>query len=157
MTRSLPITFRQRNGETSTINNLMTVHATEQQAPEQKNCSEEFDNQFGTNDKNTNAKSDNHSNERTFLAWVRTAITVAAFGLAAAKLAPGLGGTLMGVGMVAVGGFIMVCAGLRFFEVNESLSRGNFRVSHGVAFVLIVSMLLVSLGCIVGVLMLRFP
>jgi putative membrane protein len=85
--------------------------------------------------------SDHAANERTFLAWVRTAIAVMAFGflvakfdlflqIAARSLAPeresiripgsGFGGTL-GVVLILVGTLMVALAAVRFVRTNRAI------------------------------------
>ena len=65
------------------------------------------------------------ANERTFLAWVRTAVALVAGGLAAAELlgpqTPPMIRRLLGVGLVGLGGFAAVAGYLRWQDAIRAL------------------------------------
>jgi putative membrane protein len=72
------------------------------------------------------------ANERTYLAWWRTAIAAIAVGLGAGKVAPSLSSganwpfVILGVGFVLLG---IACAGYAYtrqHEVNAAMDRGEF-------------------------------
>jgi putative membrane protein len=72
------------------------------------------------------------ANERTYLAWWRTAIAAFAVGLGAGKVAPNLSGgahwpfVVLGVGFALLG---IVCAGyayVRQHAVSAAMDRGEF-------------------------------
>ncbi|MFO1061790.1 MAG: DUF202 domain-containing protein [Dongiaceae bacterium] len=111
-----------------------------------------------------NHYSDHAANERTFLAWIRTAIAVMAFGflierfdifLAAMTAAPqahvtanpehrfastaGLAFILLGVAMIAIAAF-------RFFRIARDIDRSEVVSSSGSLFDLALAALLLLLG-----------
>jgi putative membrane protein len=93
--------------------------------------------------------SDHAANERTFLAWVRTAIAIMAFGFvvakfdlflrlagaeAAAKTVPGSHsfiGDLAGVLLFVTGGAMMVLAALRFRQTAKDIDAQDVRRGPG--------------------------
>lgn len=111
-----------------------------------------------------NRYSDHAANERTFLAWVRTAIAVMAFGFlierfdlfirfAAPRIADpattegrnladiaGLAFVLMGMGMIAI-------AAVRFFTTARQINSEDIARGPGVRFDLALAALLILLGC----------
>jgi putative membrane protein len=72
------------------------------------------------------------ANERTYLAWWRTALTAFAVSVGSGKLVPELTSgatwafTAIGIGFAAVGVFCSVYAFWRYREVEEAISRGGF-------------------------------
>ena len=61
------------------------------------------------------------SNERTFLAWVRTAVAIVGFGLAAARLAPQPTTSWSELPMLVAGALLIVIAWLLFMFVIAAL------------------------------------
>jgi putative membrane protein len=93
--------------------------------------------------------SDHAANERTFLAWVRTAIAIIAFGFvverfdlflrlagiqAGAKTLPGSQsflGDIAGLALIALGGAMMVFAALRFRRTAADIDAAEVRRGPG--------------------------
>ncbi|HEX5578853.1 MAG TPA: DUF202 domain-containing protein [Candidatus Limnocylindria bacterium] len=70
---------------------------------------------------------DHLANERTFLAWVRTAVTFIGLGFAVDQLvAPAVGGELLGLGLIAIGGALMVPALIGFRRTSRAIDRGDY-------------------------------
>lgn len=83
------------------------------------------------------------ANERTFLSWVRTGITIVALGFVVAKfnlLIRELAGShatsvqspyasALGVVLVLVGALLVVLAYARYLGIRDSLDRGEYRPS----------------------------
>ena len=70
---------------------------------------------------------DHLANERTFLAWVRTAVTFIGLGFAVDQLlAPAIGGELLGLGLILVGGALMVPALIGFRRTSRAIDRGEY-------------------------------
>ncbi|PWW03486.1 putative membrane protein [Hoeflea marina] len=65
---------------------------------------------------------DHSANERTFLAWVRTAMAVVGFGLAAARLDPGAPSTGSEIGLLAAGGLVVLIAYLRMLRLRKRIA-----------------------------------
>lgn len=69
------------------------------------------------------------ANERTFLAWVRTALALIAGGVAVVQLVPSFGvpGVRHGLGLLltAGGGLLSALAVLRWQRVQTAMRRGN--------------------------------
>ncbi len=71
---------------------------------------------------------DHMANERTYLAWLRTAATVMVLGLAVAKLIEPSNARTIAAGaiLVAVGAAGLIEAGVRYRRVNRELEEGRF-------------------------------
>ncbi len=70
---------------------------------------------------------DHLANERTFLAWVRTAVTFIGLGFAVDQLlAPAIGGELLGLGLILIGGGLMVPALIGFRRTSRAINRGEY-------------------------------
>ena len=109
--------------------------------------------------------SDHAANERTFLAWVRTAIAVMAFGFLVAKfdlflqvaraslaahiLAPARPrfGEAAGLSLIVFGLAIVVVATVRFLKTAKDIDDPAEHVGPGSRFDLALSALLFLLGC----------
>jgi putative membrane protein len=105
-----------------------------------------------------------HANERTFLAWVRTAIAMMAFGFvierfdlflryaaplaAEQKLAPhgGAFANAAGLTFIAFGTAIIVIAGWRFIQTAKDIDSDNQVASPGERFDLALSGMISLLG-----------
>jgi inner membrane protein YidH len=115
--------------------------------------------------------SDHAANERTFLAWVRTAIAIMAFGflvqkfdlflrIAAGSLAarptPAGGqtvGTVAGLLLIVLGGAVMVFAAIRFRKTALAIDAEDVRPGPGVGLDITLVALLLMLGTILFVYM----
>ncbi|MEO8926656.1 MAG: DUF202 domain-containing protein [Caulobacteraceae bacterium] len=109
--------------------------------------------------------SDHAANERTFLAWVRTAIAVMAFGflverfdlflkLAGASMAvraPHLSsrgwGGLAGLTLIVLGTAMVATAGLRFLKTAKDIDSPDQHLTVGSRLDLALAALLFLLGC----------
>jgi putative membrane protein len=112
-----------------------------------------------------NRYSDHAANERTFLAWVRTAIAVMAFGFlierfdlfirfAAPRIASNSDAVqgrnvadIAGLAFVLMGMAMIVLAAVRFFRTAEQIDAQQTVSGPGVRFDLALALLLVLLGC----------
>lgn len=68
------------------------------------------------------------ANERTFLAWIRTALAITAGGIAVVHLIPGDVTPLqfvIGIGLVAVGGVLPLTAQRRWSAVQRAMERSG--------------------------------
>lgn len=111
-----------------------------------------------------NRYSDHAANERTFLAWVRTAIAVMAFGflvekfdlfleVAARSLAgkppsavTQVAGNVAGLSLIMLGGAMMVVAILRYRQIAKDIDDPEVRVVSGAAMDVTLILLLLVLG-----------
>src|SRR5579863_1616566 len=107
---------------------------------------------------------DHSANERTFLAWVRTSITVMAFGFLVEKFdlflelaAPSLAGRTLslpgqkfgnaaGLTLIVLGTAMVAVAALRFFATAKAIDSQDLRRSPGSRIDLALAGLLVLLG-----------
>tara|TARA_R110000824_G_scaffold237486_8_gene426267 strand:- start:639 stop:980 length:342 start_codon:yes stop_codon:yes gene_type:complete len=70
---------------------------------------------------------DHSANERTFLAWIRTALAIVGFGILVTKLgdqssmSSGIGPT--GLSLLALGMAVIIAAGFRFFVTRKHIDR----------------------------------
>ena len=113
--------------------------------------------------------SDHAANERTFLAWVRTAIAIMAFGFvvekfdlflriagasAASRTVPGDGGfvgDIAGLLLILLGGGMMVLAAIRFRRTASDIDAAEVRRGPGNRADLTLVALLMLLGAVVFV------
>jgi len=109
--------------------------------------------------------SDHAANERTFLAWVRTAIAVLAFGFLVEKFdlflaiaAPSLAGrqvsvpgqkfaNFVGLSLIVVGTGMVAVAGIRFLQIAKQIDDPRALPGTGSRLDLALAVLLVLLGC----------
>jgi putative membrane protein len=84
---------------------------------------------------------DHLANERTLLAWVRTALTIIGLGFIVDRLAlEGVTGqleALLGVVLVVVGGLIGVAGGWSFMRARREMLSGTYRPSIGLHLALV--------------------
>lgn len=101
---------------------------------------------------------DHLANERTFLAWVRTGVSVMALGMALAKFGPVVdpGGLSIPAGLVmVVGGAVLVGYGLtRYRRVNTEISDDTYSTGEEGSEVTMVAGLLLGSLFVAMVLML---
>ena len=109
----------------------------------------------------SNKVTDHLANERTFLAWIRTAISLIAIGFVVARfglLIRSLGGnahrivsigasTIMGVTLTAFGVVIMIVAVINFLHIRRAIDSDSF---HPPASFIIV---LAVVTCLAGILL----
>jgi putative membrane protein len=103
------------------------------------------------------------SNERTFLAWVRTGIAVITLGFALAKVrvwlgefhpldspnrvSSGAGESIpLGIGMLLFGGLLVVLAAWRFRVVNRQIRRGEVTADRWM--IVLITILVVALSLV---------
>ena len=109
--------------------------------------------------------SDHAANERTFLAWVRTAIAVMAFGFLVERFdlflqiaAPSLSGrrlsvpgerfgNIAGLSLIAAGTAMVALAGVRFLRTAKAVDSEELLQGPGSRIDLALAALLVLLGC----------
>ncbi len=109
--------------------------------------------------------SDHAANERTFLAWVRTAIAIMAFGFLVEKFdlflevaAPSLVdralslpgqrfGNLAGLALIVLGTTIVAIAAIRFLITAKNIDSEELHRGPGSRIDVALALLLVSLGC----------
>ena len=99
---------------------------------------------------------DHFANERTFLAWIRTAIGIMAFGFVIEKfcIQPPFVGTdvvsacnyigIAGLFLVLLGAGVAVLATFRFIRFNREIIEGTFQPS--IAADILIAILLVTIG-----------
>lgn len=97
------------------------------------------------------AARDHLANERTFLAWLRTALGLVGLGLVLEKLEPqgGVGTQLAALVSVAFGALALVYAVLRYRRVAAHLAEGTFPVAGRGPLLFGVAALLLSAGAAV--------
>ncbi len=101
------------------------------------------------------AARDHLANERTFLAWVRTALGLVGLGVLLERF--GAGGerfaVVAGVGFIAFGGLCLVYAAARYVWVAGHLRRGTFPIAKRAPLVFAIGALLVTGAAILYVLL----
>ena len=107
---------------------------------------------------------DHSANERTFLAWIRTAIAVMAFGFLVEKFDLGLEaapslvgrsasvpgqqfGNLVGLALIVLGTAMIAIAGIRFLATAKTIDSEELSPGPGSRIDLALAGLLVLLGC----------
>lgn len=113
--------------------------------------------------------SDHAANERTFLAWVRTAIAIMAFGFLVQKfdlflriasrsldvrsLSAGnqIVGNIAGLLLIGLGGVVMACAAIRFRRTTRDIDAKEVRPGQGERLDITLVSLLLLLGAILFV------
>jgi putative membrane protein len=103
---------------------------------------------------NTTSEARDHlANERTFNAWIRTALGVVALGVAVPKLVDHeQGAILAGAGLVLVGGVCLVYASYRYVRVSRMLLAGEFPVARRGPVVVGAAALIMALAALLFVL-----
>eukprot|EP00439_Symbiodinium_sp_Y106_P048773 s4217_g6.t1 len=83
--------------------------------------------------KNTGSTARDHlANERTFLAWLRTGLSLVGAGFGIIKLLPDVSSNfVMGFALITVGVFVLLYSAARYFDVMQSLEQGEFSVDIG--------------------------
>lgn len=86
---------------------------------------------------------DNLANERTFLSWLRTGITLMGVGTALVKfnaIIPGIIFNIMGL-------IFIICANYRYYEVLDALKKDKFVInSKGIMIITIICVFLILLS-----------
>ena len=100
---------------------------------------------------------DHLANERTFLAWVRTALGLVGLGVLLERLGAGSEtiAVAAGVGFISFGGLTLIYAVSRYLWVERNLERGMFPVAIRGPVVIAFGALLVAGGAMVYVLLLH--
>ena len=101
---------------------------------------------------------DHLANERTFLAWVRTALGLVGLGVLLERL--GAGGArgvavVAGVGFISFGGLCLIYAVSRYLWVARNLERGMFPVAIRGPIAITLGALMVAVGAMLYVLLLH--
>jgi putative membrane protein len=99
------------------------------------------------------------ANERTFLAWVRTSISLISIGAVLAKISPTLraategrlrfGSSLtVGIALMGFGAIISGLAAWRYHVVNLAIERGQVKADRGL--ILLVTILVIILAVVMS-------
>ena len=102
------------------------------------------------------AARDHLANERTFLAWVRTALGLVGLGVLLERLGAGADQRLAmaaGIGFIAFGGLTLIYAVSRYLWVARNLEQGKFPVAIRGPVIITIGALLVAAGALVYVLL----
>lgn len=111
-----------------------------------------------SNDEIENVRStarDHLANERTFLAWVRTALGIMGLGVILEKLVEkaGTAATIASIGLVTYGAIVLVYSLYRYERVGSRLRAGKFPVARRGPFLLGLLALVFMVGAIALVLL----
>lgn len=101
---------------------------------------------------------DHLANERTFLAWVRTALGLVGLGVLLERLGAGGQASVAmaaGIGFISFGGLCLIYAVSRYLWVARNLERGLFPVALRGPVVIAFGALLVAAGALLYVLLLH--
>ena len=83
---------------------------------------------------------DHLANERTLLAWIRTAITLIGLGFIVDRLSLGGAGglqALAGVGLVLIGGLLAVAGAYSYLRARRELATGRYQPIVGLHLVVV--------------------
>jgi putative membrane protein len=108
--------------------------------------------------KNSESTARDHlANERTFLAWVRTALGLVGLGVLLERLGAGGKGIAVaaGLGFIGFGGLSLIYAVSRYLWVAKNLERGMFPVAIRGPIVVAFGAILVAGGAMLYVLLLH--
>lgn len=94
---------------------------------------------------------DHLANERTFLAWIRTALAVIGLGVLVAKLVTtdGVLAEVIGVAMVGFGAAMLVYSVFRYERVTNLLDNGLFAAARVGPLILAAIGLAVAIGALI--------
>jgi putative membrane protein len=89
---------------------------------------------------------DHAANERTYLSWIRTALGIAAFGIAIPRLdlAPGLFGLISGFALVAIAGIVLILSTVRFVAATREIESSEMYSASSVRREVVLSGLLLA-------------
>jgi putative membrane protein len=110
------------------------------------------------------------ANERTFLAWIRTSVSIISLGFVIAKfriwlqdlagvrsgaaIPSNLGASFqIGIGMMALGGLLTILAAWRYHVVNRQIEKGKVTADRGL--IIFVTILVALLAGVMIVTMVR--
>jgi len=102
-------------------------------------------------DNTGSAARDHLANERTFLAWVRTALAVIGLGVLLGKLVEteGILAEVIGLAMVAFGAAMLLYSVVRFQQVTNLLDANKFAAARWGPIALAVLGLVVAIGSVI--------
>ena len=100
------------------------------------------------------------ANERTFLAWVRTAIALIGLGFVLARAGPLLVGgpnvhrvtvklTALGVGLVTFGAVITILSAWRYDAVNREIDAGLVTTDRALVWLVAIVFVAISIGLVI--------
>ena len=102
---------------------------------------------------------DHLANERTLLAWIRTALTVIALGFLVDRLAlesqPSGLASLAGVGLVILGGIVAVAGGYSYTAARREMSTGTYRPQVGLHMAIVGAVVIGAI--VVAIYLVGFP
>ena len=96
--------------------------------------------------------------ERTFLAWIRTAVSIVGFGVVIEQLSraePGpwtTNGTLL---LIGLGALLILFAGLHFLRVRHRILSDRPEKAYGVRFLIVFTLMIAVLVVLISVFMLH--
>ena len=110
------------------------------------------------------------ANERTFLAWIRTSISIMSLGFVVAKFSvwmrelvvrldpgasvPSAGMSMpIGVTMMAFGGLLALLVAWHYHAVNKAIERGNFRAKLSLVIIVTFAIVLLAIVMIASMLL----
>lgn len=89
---------------------------------------------------------DHLANERTFLAWIRTAFALIAVGLAFSKFTAGDTAILYGLLFVSLGIIFLMYSVIRYNNVKNGIDKGVLFINDQILYALVAVALILSFG-----------
>lgn len=126
----------------------MSKRVTQREIPEAHRASEHLD------------------NERTFLAWVRTNISLIGLGFVVARLTPSIGAAAganaariatkavpAGIALIVLGAIVTVLAAWRYDRVNRQIEEGRLTTDRGMVWIVTLLIALLSAAAVLYMLL----
>ncbi|MEL6553251.1 MAG: DUF202 domain-containing protein [Cyanobacteria bacterium J06621_11] len=116
-----------------------------------------------TNRRSSDKQREHQANERTYLAWLRTSISLIGFGFAIARFGiflqqldqtqaavgnPFFSSRLIGISLVGFGIFSIILAAWRYNQAFLQIERGHYKPNRGVIWLLSAMVTALGLLCI---------
>lgn len=115
-----------------------------------------------TQDYSNDRQREHQANERTFLAWLRTAVALIALGLATARFSlflreiesaiaqefpleePNFNSQTLGLSLVIFGLIVILLAAWRYQQVFWQIEKGKYKPSQGLVWLMVVAVILLA-------------
>ena len=98
---------------------------------------------------------DHAANERTFLSWIRTAVTIAGFGVVIEKMPMTKEPVWFGAALIGLSGLLVLFSTIRFLVIRHQLGKPSYEQSSFGLIETLFALMLAVLLAIVFVFLLR--